>query len=113
MPNEIITIREMLDYMQVGGVFSLTVVSYDRKRKRGGQVKQYAEARLLGAEENKPKRSRKATLLEARALAPKHPDHLGNYTRNIRLMQNGADTSLIRKIHPPLVVTFNNKTVVP
>lgn len=105
--EEAITIRDMLKEMKTGGTFSATVLSYDRKRRSGGQIKHYPELRLyqeglelgrgLTPAERKP-----------RARKPRHGHH---YTRNVVVMQNGTPTSIIRKIHPPLVMRFNGKTV--
>jgi hypothetical protein len=41
------------------------------------------------------------------------PNHQPNYTRNVRLTSAGTPTSIIKKIHPPLLIEFNGKIVVP
>lgn len=117
MKNEVITVGQMLKQMETGIRFSLKVVSYDRKRKTGGEVKEYPEACLVMADEEKEKRSRPKTEAEQQREvqmqgAEKNPAHYLWYTRNIRLLQAGTPTALIRKIHPPLVVEFNGKKVV-
>lgn len=114
---EIITIRQMLRAMETGAPFSCTVVSYDRRRRKGGQIIEYGEARLLREDEEKQAAgARPLTKQEKLAAALKEtktPRHGKWYTRNIRILQDGHPTSLIKKIHPPLVVFFNHKQVVP
>ena len=62
-------------------------------------------------------RQRPPTFLEAKAqqlaMAKRNPRHRRWYTRNICLLQNGVLTSIIRKIHPPLILEFNGQIVVP
>jgi hypothetical protein len=117
-----ITERDMLEVMETGKAFSLKCVSYDRKRNTGGKVKQYKEAILVQAtKEAKANARRNLTPKELRALderntprtKPKNPHHQRFYTRNIRILQDGHPTQLQRKIHPPLVIEFNGKRVVP
>lgn len=117
MKNEVITVGQMLKQMETGIRFSIKVVSYDRKRKLGGEVKEYPEACLVMADKEKLERGRPKTAEEQEREgqmlgAEKKPSHYLWYTRNIRLMQAGTPTALIRKIHPPLVVEFNGKKVI-
>lgn len=115
-----ITVRDMLSEMETGAVFSLTFVTYDRKRKRGGRIEEIAQAVLL---KHDPKATndifagRPATPREQKvqqlAELRRAPQHHKWYTRNIRLLVNGHPTGEIRKIHPPLVALFNQKIVVP
>lgn len=98
----------MLKEMETGTVFSLTLISYDRKRKLGGQVVSYDEARLYQPAQ------RKSFSLQAKSpssQAARRPNHGHWFTRNIQLLQDGYPIDLIRKIHPPLVVAFNGKTL--
>lgn len=98
----------MLKEMETGAVFSFTVISYDRKRKTGGQVVSYDEARLYQPEQ------RKSFSLKTRVgsiSTSRRPNHRNWFTRNIQLLQDGYPIDMIRKIHPPLVVAFNGKTL--
>ena len=109
---EVITIKEVLASMSTGNPFSLSYVTYDRSRKKGGQIKHVEEAELVMRQtiEGRP-----LTKKEASITAPtkkKNPNHSENYTRNIRILQDGQATSLIKKIHPPLILTFNQLQVV-
>jgi hypothetical protein len=116
-----ITERDMLAYMETGKAFSLSCVSYDRKRKTGGKVVQYAEAILVQAKKEAKANARRSLTptekrdIEARTAhqgPSKNPHHRKFYTRNIRILQDGHPTSIQRKIHPPLVIEFNGKRVI-
>lgn len=121
---DIISTKEMLNIMESGVAFSMKRVKYDRKRKSGGAVEYIAEAKLFTQEdarknaENAIGAGRPLTIVE-RALAEmdekkqKDPDHYHHYTRNMVLLLNGHPSSEIRKFHPPLVLEFNGKKVVP
>ena len=104
--------------MDSGATFSMKVVAYDRRRKKGGEIIEYSEAEL--ARKNKEIElvlgQRAMTPIEVKKqqlLASRDPHHKKWYTRNIRVLQNGHPTSLIKKIHPPLVLEFNGQKVVP
>lgn len=105
----------MLAQMETGMVFSCKVVSFDRNRKKGGTIVTYEEAVLVQREEKQKKKSRSRTLHEKQKELEetrKNPRHKSWYTRNIRLCVNKAPTSIIKKIHPPLVVEFNGQQII-
>lgn len=119
-----ITLRECLEAMHSGAVFSLRVVTFDRRRKdKCGKVVEYPQASLVWGDGGNA-RSRKAlaerapTALE-RALSgmddmdKRDPNHARWYTRNIRLYQQGLPTEAIKKIHPALIIEFNGETTCP
>ena len=119
--SDIISIGQCLAHMHSGRAFSCEVYTYDRRRKTGGELRHYEEAVLLrpdgpGAE---AATGRPATRMEhlraelARPKLPKNPHHRRWYTRNIRILQAGHPTGIVRKLHPPLLRRFNGKTVVP
>lgn len=113
---EIITIRQMLRTMEGGDPFSITFITYDRRRRKGGAVRTFPEAELLQRKkkevEGRPMTRREKAGLPA-DFSEKSPRHRKWYTRNIRILQDGHPTALVKKIHPPLVVFFNGKNVVP
>lgn len=107
----------MLSAMETGAPFSIKVCSYDRKRKKGGEWKEYPEAVLVSAKDNQDdSQNRKLTALEQvrkelDAPLRRNPNHRKHYTRNIRILQNGHPTGMIVSIHPPLVDEFNGQTL--
>lgn len=110
----------MLSQMETGNPFSARIVKYDRKRKKGGEVMDIKEARLL-----LPKKKEKAEKQLGRKLTGKEeeqweadnasriPNHRKHYTRNIRLLADGVATNQVIKIHPPLVIKFNGEKTAP
>lgn len=120
-----ISIRQCLEIMHSGAVFSLKVVAYDKRRKdKTGQVKEYREAVLVWGNGEKSRKTtpgeRQPTALERSLLseAPiqdtgRNPNHQWHYTRNIRLLMDGLPTESIKKIHPPLIIEFNGETTTP
>jgi len=114
------TIKEMLAEFKTGNTFSLVCVSYNRKKKSGGKLITYEEAQLLQKAQRPEEPQRAATALEEKRTAvqealavTKNPSHREWYTRNIRILQDGVPTTIVRKIHPALVIKFNNQPVVP
>ena len=94
-----VTLKDMLHQIDSGALFSVEVVSFDKKRTlNNGRVLVYQTARLVSAmndvDSPGPQRG-----------VRRNP----HFTRNIRLYLNGRPTSEIRKIHPLLVVKFNSK----
>lgn len=113
-----ISTKEMLETMKNGKPFSMVVICYDRRRKSGGQIKEYPEAILVKKSDgNDLQLSRPQTKMEQKAAyldeLKKNPNHSKWYTRNIRLLQEGQPVGIINTIHPPLVVEFNGQKVVP
>jgi hypothetical protein len=114
---EVITVKECLTQMETGKPFSCKCITFDRKRRTGGEVLDILEAVLLTNDAPLTPSDRAPTPLEAHianiATAPKKPNHEKFYTRNVRLCSAGHPTETIKKIHPPLFIEFNGMTVVP
>ncbi|MEM9928922.1 MAG: hypothetical protein AAF840_03795 [Bacteroidota bacterium] len=118
---QLISERDMLKEMATGKPFSIRYVSYDASRKKGGKVHHFDEAILVQPEkEASAAKGRPLTAAEQQAIRNrqenelrKNPHHSKWYTRNLRVLQDGTPTSLVRKFHPPLVVEFNSLRVVP
>lgn len=96
--------------MESGIVFNCIVLSYDRKRKKGGEVMEFHEARLY---QPGTKDVTNMTVVERKLYErnQRKPNHGVHFTRNVRILQAGHPTDIIRKLHPPLVMKFNGKTV--
>lgn len=121
---DIISTKEMLTHMESGVIFSLRRVRYDRQRKKGGDIEFIAEAQLFTQADEKnreeiatgggrPLTIAEQTFLQLEDAKKKDPNHHHNYSRNLVLLADGHPTSEIRKFHPPLVLEFNGKKVVP
>lgn len=126
--SKIITVAECLRIMESHVPFSCLVVTYDRNRKKGGKLLEIPEARLdrkAGPDchlptDELPNAPRPMTDYEAKRHAltepadgSKNPNHKQWYTRNIRPYAAGHPLTDLVKIHPPLLIEFNGKTVVP
>lgn len=112
-----ITVKEMLAEMDTGAAFSISYIKYDRQRRKGGDRVDVLEAQLLMPDKEDTLGRGRTPLEEtrertARVKAGRDPRHMKWYTRNIRILQDGAPTSLVHKIHPPLVLLFNDQIVV-
>ena len=112
--------------MHSGAVFSLRVVSYDKRRRdRCGIVQEYREAVLVWGDGGKDRTIRKGereqTALERSLIGAdvtqddwkRDPNHAAHYTRNIRVLVDGQPTELIKKIHPALIIEFNGQITTP
>jgi len=117
-----IEVQQMLREMETGIIFSITYVTYDRQRKKGGKVITHQEAKLHRADDaiaaektlmQRPLSEAEQAVATQYTNAKRSPHHGEHFTRNLVLMQNGHTTSQIRKIHIPLVVKYQGKTVVP
>lgn len=100
--------------MQRGEHFSCTVISYDKRRKKGGDIVEYAEVRLYEptAEQAATRAATEVEQLRQRLHSvSRRPSHGKHFTRNVQVCVAGHPTSEIRKIHPPLVVKFNDQIV--
>ena len=109
-----ISFRQILEYMQSGQVFELELVSYDRKKMdKSGAILHY---RGILLQEKKTEKSEEDLAVQQRISSGKRkkPNHYKWYTRNIRIItSDNFQTEIVRKIHIPLIISFNNQTVVP
>lgn len=110
-----ISVAECLKIMADGQPFRCRTVSYDRKRKKGGNIETIEAVLLDEAQMLKLRPDRAATKRETINQRPdrRDPKHADHFTRNVRICQNGHPTSLLRKIHPPLLIEFNGQLVTP
>ena len=110
---ETITISEMLEAMNTGLPFSVKFVTYDKQRKKGGEIRYYKEVVLNAdtSDKKKLKETLKANSLpsEKRVGVSKNPHHFENSTRSFRVCVNGCKTATVKKLHIFLVLEFNGK----
>lgn len=104
-----IKLNEALKIMESGEVFSIQFVTYDKKRKTGGFVKFYPEARLLQKTDSPAKQVKSESSGIKRKT--KNPNHWDNATRNIKVIVNGIESSGNKKLHIFLMTMFNGKRV--
>jgi hypothetical protein len=103
--SDSILFKDMITYMDSGQPFSLSFVTYDKKRKKGGEWINVKSAVKFMAKPSKQKAIEAAQ--PEFTMVSRNPKHFENATRNIKL-QNGS----IRKVHIRLIRLFNNKKVI-
>lgn len=84
--------------------FAIEYVTYDKKRKSGGDIKSYPEAILCF-------KTKEKSVEQKIDIDYKKPNHSQNETRNIQILNNGKPTNVIRKINILLITKFNNQEV--
>ena len=113
---ETVTISEMLEAMNTGLPFSVSFVSYDKQRKKGGEIKYYKEVVLNADVKDKKflEQTQRANSLlsKERGGVSKNPHHYENSTRTFRVCVNGCKTSTVKKLHIFLVLEFNGKKLI-
>ena len=95
-----ITLPEALKIIESGTLFSVKVISFDRKRTaQNGRILEYRQVRkesahqkAIGAKKEKMNRI---------------PQHFEHFTRNVRIYADGIPSSSIVKIHPLLISEIN------
>ncbi len=114
------TYQDIIDYMASGRPFSLRYVTFDRRRKKGGEAAYISEAILVQPEKEEKElreaKGRPLTIEEVERLtspAGRNPNHGYWFTRNIRILEHGHPTSIIRKVHIILITEFNGQPVTP
>jgi hypothetical protein len=109
--------RQILSYMESGREFTCKVVTYDRSRRDGGEVIEITGRLLRKDEDARHQGGRNLTKEERKRDSiyglKRDPNHRRWYTRNIRLYSDGIPTIVIRKVHIPLIVEFQNEPVTP
>jgi hypothetical protein len=100
--SEFISVKEMMDNIRSGAVFSLRFVTFDFKKGRGGAVKEYLKATLHRQGRGAEKETKEVILYNI-----KNPNHFENGTINIKILA----TNEIKKVHVMLIRNFNGATV--
>ena len=97
-------------------VFSLSYIAYNKKKGKGGEIKSFDQAILCQdsrdqfTSKQKPSAST-GTNESGSGSVRKNPEHLKNHTINIQIVNNGVLTSMIRKVHIPLITYFNGEKI--
>jgi hypothetical protein len=95
-----ILLRNVLDEIESGEPFHLTVITCDQKRNTGGKIVRFGPAILNQVSKKKRKSSKPVTTVRR--------NNNYNNTRTIRLL--GSEE--IRTIHVQLITEFNNQRVI-
>lgn len=98
------TYRSMLAEMNAGRPFTVRFITYDKRRQRGGQVRQ-VQAQVI----EKPT----ASADQPPASAPSRSPGQARHTRRVVLLVDGHRTEQVRTLHIPLIVEFNGQAVMP
>lgn len=92
--------------MDSGERFSISFITCDRHRGKGGELIEVLEATKSGWLSPEQRKQQKHLQPES-AVSKRHPRHYENSTRNICLTANGD----IRKVHIRLIRKFNGRVV--
>jgi hypothetical protein len=104
-----ITISECLRRLECGEIVELEVYQYDRKRQKGGHIDTFFGKLLQNdALESPPEpplkhNNNKHTLTRRKF----------TYHRNVCVYADGQRTSVIRRLHPPLIRRFDGVQTTP
>lgn len=117
--DNIITIAECLKRLEAGEKVFLEVYQFDRKRKKGGKIDSFDcvllknEGIPVGEDGVMIIGSVGVENTEGPLRDKRNPNHRIFYTRNVRILINGHPSGVVRKIHPPLIRSFNGFKTVP
>ncbi len=103
---EIIHLKEALDEMKKPVPFSISFVTCDIERKKGGDILKLDKCMLPKHEQNATENFGFAIPEMPRTDFKKNPDHYQHATRNV-VLENGMK----KKFHIRLLLEFNNKKV--
>lgn len=101
----IIHLKDALSEIKNGIPFSISFVTLDENRKKGGDIISLQKC-ILASVDNDSKKDKGFEVIGNKTDFRKSPNHYEHATRNV-LLQNGH----IKKIHIRLMLTFNDKKV--
>jgi hypothetical protein len=114
MIETIISLKEVLTRMDAGEDFSLICYGYDAHRtEKVGKVKQYDSAKLLvHADKNEAQRPL-TTVEKLHTGIIRKPNKQTHFVRDIQPLTGGISMGNPVRIHPRLILFFNQIKVVP
>ena len=115
--SDISSIKEVLAIMDSGKPFSLSVVTWDARRmENSGDIRTYDEAILL-AHLGKLEGYGERPLTRVEKLQvpteSRKPDSDTHFIRDIQPLTGGIPMGHPVRVHPRLILFFNNKKVMP
>lgn len=110
MASTVITLKEAVALIDSGAIFSCEVCSFDQKRRdKSGKRLAYTQVKVAARHgERAPSRPQ----TEREKLLSKAQNHQAYHTRNVVMCQDGMPTSIVHKIHLPLLETVNGRQIV-
>lgn len=98
----------MMEEWKKAEPFTITVVTCDLNRDKGGEILELKNVKLAWAEGKKLNPQKQSTPIEkdSQPVHRKNPQHYYHGTQNL-LLENG----MTRKVHVRLVLTYNGKKV--
>jgi predicted glycosyl hydrolase (DUF1957 family) len=98
----VIRLEEALPMLESGNPVQMRYVSYDKRRKTGGKVKEITGIITKTKDQRIPAERAKKT-------AAKAQNHFKNNTRNFYTCIDGQQTQNIQTVHLPLILEVNGK----
>lgn len=98
-----ITLKEMIDTMDKGEIFSIAWRTYDHRKQEGGMYSELPQAVKYGTSPGEATANNTTSSPGLR----KDPNHYANSTRNLKSLEDGS----IKKVHLRLIILFNSKVV--
>lgn len=88
-----------------GNPVRLKYVSFDKKRKTGGQIKE------MEAVATQPENQQREPSPKSNVTATRTANHFDHFTRNFNQCISGEPTTAIRRVHLELLLEVNGKKV--
>lgn len=116
--DDILSIKDVLKLMDSGKIFSVSAVTWDTRRmENSGDIKQYDEAILLvhldKLEGYGERPLTKVERLQSITGQVRKPNTEIHFIRDIQPLTGGIPMGHPVRIHPRLILFFNNKKVMP
>jgi hypothetical protein len=102
-----IPISECVRRLERGEIVAIEVYQYDRKRRKGGHIDHFFCKLLQG--DDAPLEPEKK-IQNTKPTSSKRPF---TYYRNVCIYVDGQPTAVIRRLHPPLIRTFDGLQTTP
>jgi hypothetical protein len=115
--NDILSFKEVLALMDKAEPFSIQFVTYDQRRPENtGEIRQYDEALLLVHAGKLYGSERGQTRMESVSTTqgtPRKPNTTDFFIRDIQPLTGGIPVGHPVRVHPRLILFFNQKKVMP
>ena len=114
MIQQILSFKDCLRIMDSGQTFSIAFGTYDAKRTDNtGEVRRFEEAILLAHIAKTMQRKPQTAGETLETPKPKTVDSKTHFIRDIQPLTGGIPIGHPVRVHPRLILFFNEKTVMP